>query len=507
MIELQREVYGLNQARIEGEPNAAFKRYEREYKRRVTRYQATSSFDALLDAALTADIIYVGDYHTLAQAQQTVVRLLRRFPLDRQPTVALELVPTKEQPSLDALMAGRIEETEFLRRIACDAEGIFSAYKPIFDFCGDHRLPMIGIDADGAGLAAHDRHAAEQIVSALEQRPNKTIIVLASELHVAPGHLPAAVDEALRRRKLGPKKRLVIYQNCEALYWQIERMGLERSVDVLRVKNDEYCVLGAPPIVAQQSCSLDADDALFDTERPETTFKDFAQQIADALKIDLDDALDGVAVSTVVDPYFLSTLRRRAKFTEAELADIRAQVLRGESYFIPKANMVFLGMLTVNHAAEEASHFLRHVCAGDDEPRYLVDAFYCRALNEAMGFLGSKIINPKRTCLQQKDFQRIAKDKSRHPFEARVAALVVKHGKMEQGVTTRNVGDLYTTDADTFNALTHAIGYLLGDKLYRAMQQDLFGAQEARALFYEALHEDGAALSTYLALASRLKKF
>lgn len=523
---LQREVFARNQERINQGVygyTSAYRKYERDYQQATSRYQAIAGFDELLNAITDADIVYIGDYHTLAQAQRTVVRLLRRLPIDFQPTLAVEFVQGRHQSALDAFLAGRISEQTFLERIDHDPNGVFGAwahFKPIFDFCGDHRLPMVGIDLvhnhSRSSLKERDAFAAKQIVDAIEARPNKTVIVHIGELHICPTHLPAVVDKELKRRRVSPLSKVIVYQNCEQIYWKLEEQGKEHEAEVVRVRAREYCVMATPPIVAQQSYLnwLDNDDDFFDGDTagdehaPEKIFKEFVEIIARALGIRVGDALDNVVVSSVIDLQFLDTLRRRGKFSKIELEEIRKQILRSESYFIPKANMVFLGHLSINHAAEEASHFLRHICGGDDEPRYLVDAFYCRALNEAIGFLGSKLINHKRKCPHAEDFARmLAEDRGvRHPFDLQVADFVVKHRKMEQGKGARGLKEMYTSDADTFNAVTHALGYMLGDKLYYAMVEGLVSKSDARELYYDRFEEDGAALSTYLALVARVEK-
>src|SRR5207245_1916164 len=104
-----------------------------------------------------------------------------------------------------------------------------------------------------------------------------------------------------------------------------------------------------------------------------------------------------------------------------------------ESYYVPRARSVYLATLSVNHDAEEAAHFVRHVCAGDavGAERGLIDAFYARALEEAMGFFGSKIVNPHRPCAREDDFRRTLRE-----GDARMrllATLVLAHKRLERG--------------------------------------------------------------------------
>ena len=100
------------------------------------------------------------------------------------------------------------------------------------------------------------------------------------------------------------------------------------------------------------------------------------------------------------DLSFLSVLSKQKLFNEKDIKKIRRQIISSESYYMPLAKIAYFGNTSVYHISEEATHFLRHVCAGDlfQDPQLLVDAFYDRCIEEAIGFLGSKIINHKRKC-------------------------------------------------------------------------------------------------------------
>jgi Haem-binding uptake, Tiki superfamily, ChaN len=518
MIALQREVFVRNHARINQGVvgyTAAYRRYEKEYQKGVLKYQQESTFDELLDAVSRSDIVYVGDYHTLAQAQRTVVRILRRLPTDVKPTLAVEMVQGRFQRVLNAYLQDTIDETTFLKRIKHDDGGVFGAwqhFKPIFDYARDNALSMVGIDLlrghSRTSLKQRDTYAAKIIAKAYAERDAGPVIVQVGELHVAKAHLPAAVDREIKRLKREPAKTLIVHQNAEEIYWQLESKGLEHETEVVKVRAGELCVITTPPIVCQQSYLnwLDRDDDVLDDEAPEKSFKTFVEILARVLGIPVGRKLDEVVVSSVVDVHFLETVRERGNFNRTELKEIKRQILRSESYFIPKANMVYLGQLSINHAAEEASHFLRHLSGGDIEPRYLVDAFYYRVLNEAIGFLGSKLINHKRKCPHRREFEAMLKRKGGDSFTRRVARLVVKHKELEDGQKPSGLRELYSSDADTFNAVTHALGYILGDKLYYAMIQGTMSKSDVRELYFDHFEEDGQSLTTYLALCARLSR-
>ncbi len=92
------------------------------------------------------------------------------------------------------------------------------------------------------------------------------------------------------------------------------------------------------------------------------------------------------------------------------------------------------------------------------------------------------------------------------PLEIRAAELVLAHLELEAGRRVPGLRrKLYgASDAHLFNAVTHVLGYILGDKLYYALVAGESTKAEVRALFLDPLDEEGAATQTYFILAERL---
>src|SRR5205807_537677 len=159
-----------------------------------------------------------------------------------------------------------------------------------------------------------------------------------------------------------------------------------------------------------------------ESDHPERRFKELARIVARFLRLEgaaLREALDGVQVYTAGDLSFLQTLSNRG-FSKKEIHTIERQILARESYYIPRARIAYLANLSVNHAAEEATHFHRH------------------------------------------------------------------------------------SDAELFNAVTHSLGYILGERLYYGLARGRILKPEVRALFLDPLDEDGAPFLTYFDLSTRL---
>jgi len=510
IVALHRAIYRRNQIRINQSVlgyTPAFRRYERDYTRAVATYERRASFYELDRELAAADVVYVGDYHTLPQAQRAFLRLLRRLPETRPVTVALELVPARRQRDVDAYLGGRVDVDE-LRDLVLPDFGEWQNWREILELSRARGYHVIGIDAaargpTGSKLGGRDRFAARRITRARERWPAAPVFVLVGELHVAPGHLPLEVQRLARQ----PLQDVIVYQNCEAIWQDLERRGIEHAVELVRVRSHEYALMNTPPIVCQQSFLnwLDIDEGLPEVGAPEERFHKYARSIAELFELPLGDALDEVEVASVVDLSFLQRLRRRGDFSEADMRAIKRQILASESYYIPRAKMVYLGRLAINHATEEATHFLRHISADNDEPKSLVDAFYARCLEEALGFLGSKVINHKRKCPHLPWFERVARSRAVSAGERRLARLVLAHARMEAGEKVRGLARIYRSDAETFNAVTHVLGYMLGDKLYYAMLDGRLEKREIRSLFFDPFDDEGEALASYLYLVARTR--
>lgn len=523
LVALHQAIYRRQQAEINASVHGytrAFRSYEATYRAHVARCERPISYDQVVRRAVDADVVYVGDYHTLPLSQKAFAQLVHRAVGHGRPVaLALEFILAAHQRALDAYLAGRIAEATFLRRIGYPGHHVFRVwpnFKRVFDLARDLALPVLGLDLEGAGLAQRDRFAAGRIVEYRRAHPQAQLFVLTGQLHVAPPHLPQAVVRAEQRAGRPAPSHLVVYQNPEEIYWQLTGAGLEQTVDAVEIGPDEVGLVICSPVVAQQSYlnHLHEDDPFDESleTAPERTFKQMCEVLATFLEADVGDALDRVTVYSLGDLSFLEDLKAEGTFTAHELEYMERQILASESTYIPRARIVYLGNLSLNHAAEEAAHFLRHALTEDDGDRDgLVDAFYARVMNEALAFFGSKVINPRRRCLHERDLEALvaawdAGDRDGlHAVEAEAARLVLVHLRVERGERVSAMRGVYgVADADLFNAVTHLLGYILGDRLYYGMLRGKTTKAELRQIFFDPLDEEGDVFHVYFYLSSKV---
>jgi hypothetical protein len=527
---LQLELFTANQKLIndavEGYTDE-FRRYEARYRRTVRDVRAPASFARLIRSSLDKRVVLVGDYHTLKQSQRAFFRVLRKQPQLSGPiVVALEMFPGDRAPIIARFVRQQISEERFLRAIGHHKRwpfGSFDAVRPIFDLARQRGWRIIGIDRPDLGsstLRERDQYAAEAIVRAIASEEGTRVFALIGEMHLAPGHLPRVLQRGLQSAGIGGDI-LRVHQNPERIWFDQDAMGLADEHDVLELDDGAFALLSASPVVCQQSFLtwLDQvqdgiiDAPLLDGDAGERSFRQAIHILGRALKLPVKEALRNVEVVGPADLSFFERLSRSGAFSKREMKQIRQHILASESYYIPKARLAYLATLSLNHAAEEASHYLRHHFSGEgiDEPKGLVDAFYSRVMNETLGFLGSKIVNPKRKCVHPAELALVARGEAQKSGSSGVRAVdreaarfVLAHKRMEHGEHVSWLMQVYGAPPELFNAVTHILGYILGDQIYYGLVRGRISRDLARRLYYEPFEEEGSALARYLDLIARV---
>ncbi|GHG84082.1 ChaN family lipoprotein [Comamonas sp. JC664] len=490
-------------ARVVDGQTASFRTYEARFRRRTTAYRNLTTLPAVHQQVQAADVVYVGDYHTLPLAQETYLALVERaIASGRRVVMALECVEGRHQATVDAWRAGRVTERSLLAKLG---PGTGAGSRALLAFARKHKLEVVGIDRRAQGersLELRDAYAAERIARAARAADRPLVMVLVGQYHVAPCHLPAQVERALGAET---RKGLVVYQNAEGIWWRLAREGRAGAVEAVELADGALCLMNASPVVCQQSfldyLEAEAGDAPLLDRGAAERFREMSALIGRLAGVSVGRALDTVDVVTAADGDVLARIQRRGRFTQTELAQLRRHILSRESSYIPRARMAYLASLSLNHAAEEAAHFVRHCAVGDamDAPRGASEAFYARCLEEALGFFGSKLVNPRRTCLGVAEWaKRFGESRG---VDRQIAAFVLAHKATEAEAPEEAVKLLPLRKDRLFHGVSHALGYLLGDRLYQAFDAGQVDKAEVQALFRDPFVDPRAA---YFSWAERL---
>ncbi|MBI1851675.1 MAG: ChaN family lipoprotein [Planctomycetes bacterium] len=519
---LKREI-----ASRQGRQTPSFVRYAREYQRDFRRIRRAVSRDDIARRVDKAGIIYVGDFHTLKLSQLTAIQMMKEvLRSGRRPTLLLEMIRAQDQGALDAFLELRIFEEEFLRRIRYERSWGFdwNHYKNLFYFAMAHRIPVIGFDDERRGgpgsLRRRDAFGARRIASIRAETPDATLVVLCGDLHVASAHLPQAVDEELARLRLRAR-RVIVHQNNESIYWRLAERGMAEDVRAVELDRDVFCLINSTPLVVYQSY-LDWTERSIGIAPPATLdFRDDEPRIdgeahvrrmlgilADFLGIPR-DGLDDFTVYDGTELDFFDVLRDRHGFAARDLSRLERELLAARSSYIPKGNVLYLATPSVNHTAEAVSQLVHARCSGDDDgPRDVRGEFYFRIVRQTLGFLGSKIVNPKRVARDIRHYRAIARvplapDAPPSERESwRVACTVAEHERVvaahrRKGVVPSPRSAPFGSRRERLREAATAIGQDLGERIYQAIVSERVRRQEARALYFASCSSTELAFGVY----------
>ncbi|MGE4633319.1 MAG: hypothetical protein AAEJ47_09800 [Planctomycetota bacterium] len=182
---------------------------------------------------------------------------------------------------------------------------------------------------------------------------------------------------------------------------------------------------------------------------------------------------------------------------------VKSQLEREESCYLPRVQVIVLGNLSIRHASEEATHHMNFVMCKDkgrvEDP---IDWFYENALREAIGYLGTKIIDHKRTCLDVKELESLAerfrgrrmdplmgatRQSVRDSLQHIYAEMDWLHGKGKRPTFRA----LAHRDPDVIAGTTHALGYRLGDNIYRNLVNGKLRRIQLKELLCTSLRDPG----------------
>ncbi|MBU6374947.1 MAG: ChaN family lipoprotein [Bdellovibrionales bacterium] len=457
LLQLQKGIYGslkLEAARLVGALPQSIQRYEKSYLssfRASARRPRVSSRQALTERMRSADVTFVADYHTLGQAQRTALRLVQDvYRAGEKWVIGLEFVPSHRQAELDAYQAGLMDAATFLQKIRYREDWGFpwENYAPLLDWARRTGVQMLALNrprelpfwkervTDGDDLLARDLWAAGVITdlfSSLDPRAMRPkVVVLYGELHVGGAHLPANLERISSETLGDPLDWVSVHQNNDSLYWKLARRGMEHRNDVLRLDHRNFHVISSTPWNKLQSlvswaegigteserfpatgalrlahadssimsnADNDEDEFLCDLESESLSkIQAYGDAMANFLKLPAPE-FERLSLQSVYSADFVDGLSDERRLSTLEQRLIRELVLRNCRFFVPRTGLLYLGTPSANGAAELAAiilakgHSARASFFGETQ-----DSFFQAVMDQAFGFFGSLLVNPRRKC-------------------------------------------------------------------------------------------------------------
>jgi len=546
-IAFQRATVSRLKREILGTDRNSHRRYIRDFQEEFSRLIEVASLDDLTIACYKADLVFIGDYHALSASQEFAAWLVRDIAArSREVVLCLEMVYGRNQRTLDRYMRGEIGEAEFLKGIRYDVDWGYDwvSFRRLFDAARAHGLPVYGIDCEPRTgfryIRRRDAYAASRLADIVERHPHARVVVVFGESHLARNHLPGKVTERLKKKGI-EKRRVIVLQNLEEVYWQLAERGMLPS-DVVSLGPGRFCHFNASPIAKYEAYrgiielwnSDIEDDEQVDLTSTVYSMIDSILKFLAVDKYTYRVHRDGRYREFLVDVYpevysgmeaaDLRRLLRGNRFAAEEIDEVMAHVERNGSCYIPRINAIVIGRFSMVHAGEESGHFANLVLKGEiydaaphEMPRH--DLFYGGVLEEALGFFGSKRIDPSRNHFFETEFyqyyrkdRKTIESKTTYSYEDFTAIIdfILLHKKFEQEYGSYDeippaILDGIRGDPGRANILIHELGYFLGQQIHDAYRAGILDRGAITTLFRRSFRESGSALRAYFDLVEKVR--
>lgn len=558
-IRFQKDEIAKLKAEIFGADRKNRSRYIRDFVQEFRFYQEISSLEELHRQALQSRLILVGDFHALRSSQEFAASFVTDLVKSGASLVlGVEMLYGRNQKALEEWNAGIITEATFLRRIRYDMEWGYdwASFRRLFDVARRFHIPIFGIDCDPRTdlrlIHKRDACVAAKLLKLARSHPDRQIVAVFGESHLASGHLPKRIEE-LEGPGEAIGRPLVVLQNVDEIYWKLAQRGLTGET-VVRVHENAFCVFNATPFVKYEAyrqtiekwLSQQAGDGgdIYLT----STIYNLINAVLDFIKVDkytycLNE--QGVCIEFMVDGYpevythdewrIFKSLLQKAGLPRGHVREILNHVARNGSCYVPVINAIFIGSFDLVHGAEEAAHFVNFACKEErlsgyrSAPRRGDDVFYVTVLEEAVAYLGSKLVAPTRDHYQQSPFLKNRwngqPSQNGNSLDISLSALGLRSGDFEfikkfilahkslelrynkMSRVPRVIGAGIGARGSRRQWLVHELGYTLGEQIHRAYIAGVISRSEISDLFFEKFLEPGSALNAYMHWAERSARF
>lgn len=387
--------------------------YERTFRANLPARGKASSRKELFAAVRASRVILVGDFHSFRQSQKGFLRLVEECaPGLTRAVLGLECLQQAHQVAVNEYLAGYITLEELRDKIDFERYWPFSweNYREILQCAKRLKLPVLALNIlerrrSPSMLRERDQAAADKISSELRVHPRSTVFALYGELHLARPHLPADM-----RARLGRNGRvLAIHQNEPELYWKAPKLRNGQKPEVLRLAADEFCIMNSVPWVKLRSYLdwLEGSPSAegWDELDVPGTVHHYAHLLAEAIGVqaDLRDEVEIYSPDRLASG-LPTELKRSVPSSDRTL--VRHSIHFQRTAYLPGSGAILLPAASTNSLSEAASWLLWHSCRASSAkqarpgPHDWVAHFL-------IGYVGSKVLNPKRKCNEVPDLKEM----------------------------------------------------------------------------------------------------
>lgn len=326
----------------------------------------------------------------------------------------------------------------FLKKVGFRKWGFqWENYEPLFAFARKFRIPVLGVSPQSScSLVNRDLFTASILANWLEREPQGFFICLMGDLHLAQKHLPQKIKNELQKKKTR-RAMLVIHQNHENLYLKFRRKNAKLRGEILISKPNTFCILNSSPWMKLSRHLQWLDNQELQGEERIDCFLRIQKTITQFLGIPSIFLEDG---------------------SEINLKDLSENLNHLAAFTAKRIHARLRGQEVLTNPFQVKSHF------------------YSLVWSEALGWLGSRIINPDRKVPGLYDLTK-GPLLNYFPVEKKM------RGKSKKARALIWLSFVQNQRPSVLVQIYQAAGGLLGHALYSLIERNQISASCLRGLF------------------------
>ena len=480
--------------------------YASAYKRDISRPWEESSLKEIESRLQKTSVVFGGDFHPFAQAQRAHLRIMRKMLWKRPLILALECLFANDQNLVESFLKGQIDQDDFLKKIHWNEKWGFPwiYYKPLFDFAGNHGLKVFALNIEvnkrsGFSLNYRDEFTAKILREIYLQNPESLIYVLYGDLHIAEKHLPTKFKNQFENSK--KVETTSIYLNSERIYFDLIEKKKEFQIDVVRFTDSQFCIMGSPPWVKWHSYLMYLEknfDVDLDCQEDHWEWKvDYTDHVSNLVKmickaLHLRTKADDLEVYSPGDTHILKVLW---DFLEKDNFHLAHNLIQNDQcFYIPQEGFFYLARTTVNHAASLAGKYVHARLCHNQEILWNFPKNFLKLIwVEAMGFLLSQFVNPKRKAQSLVSLKRQLQAFDGDKLKSEPLILALDHKAFEilktYGETGAQQKTYIPTEKSSYIYGAHFVGEILGERYFLLYQKKGINKEELRKILSHKLSD------------------
>ncbi len=342
-------------------------------------------------------VILCGDFHSSPSMKRFYIKLLKKHAesLALSSTIALECFEKTKDSLLQEWLKGNLSDDKLLKGCQWDENWGFSwnSYKSFILQLKDLGFELRGINSLNENFEERDRELAYNLGEL--SKTGKKIFCFMGQYHLGPENLPKKIEEVL-----GVDETVCLHVDPEDIYFTLEEYNLLKDIQVLSLGN-HFCFLTTPPWVHWQNHLHHLDDLYKKDEdedhQDELRGEDYNGVVFDYVQLlrkdlNITDKLKPIDIA-FIDEYIV-----KGGVHTTDIYEIMQPLLDSEtSFYWPEQAEGIMVQSSLNQAACVAGKYL-HVSLMkiDKLPWGDVESFEVWCWLEAIGYMLSKLINPKR---------------------------------------------------------------------------------------------------------------